>query len=247
MKYLSVVLSLLLQSNVAANSVVLDIAHRGYAAVNPESTLQAFQKAHEQGADGIEFDVRQTQDNVVVVTHDANIAALANRTVESVLFSDLYVETEIPSLEEVLIFSKRSGQTIWLEIKQSHRYPGIIDRVLALINQYELQDVTVIQSFNHNDLQQIHSKQPGLKLLALYSSGFSLNNVTPYSDYIGLPIIQAYLDPEMIRRLHEAGKQVIFWRRNYRSENKQVLQQFIDAGADGFMLDRSLKAIMHSR
>ena len=247
MKYLSVFLWLLLCNDAAANVQILDIAHRGYAAVNPESTLQAFQNAHEQGADGLEFDVRQTQDNVIVVTHDPNIPALSNRPIESILFSDLYMETDIPSLQAVLIFAKQSGQTIWLEIKQSHRYPGIIDRVLALINQYELQDVTVIQSFNHNDLLQIKRKQPGLKLLALYSSGFSLNTVAPHFDYIGLPIAQAYLDSTMIRRLHHAGKQVIFWRRDYRSENKQVLQQFINAGADGFMLDRSLKAIMHNR
>jgi len=51
----------------------------------------------------------------------------------------------------------------------------------------------------------------------------------------------------MIRQLHEAGKQVIFWRRNDRSENKQVLERFIEAGADGFMLDRPLKAIMQNR
>ncbi len=247
MKYFIAIVWLLLSTNAAANSKILDIAHRGYAALNPESTLLAFQKAHEQGADGLEFDVRQTQDNVLVVTHDANVPALANRAVEDSLFSELYMETDIPSLEEVLTFSQRSGQMVWLEIKQSHRYPGIIDRVLALINQYDLKDVTVIQSFNHNDLKIINDKQPDLKLLALYTSGFSLNNVTPYSDYIGLPIAQVYLDPMMIRQLHEAGKQVIFWRRNDRSENKQVLERFIEAGADGFMLDRPLKAIMQNR
>jgi len=247
MKWLIGFLCLVLHSTASADAEVWDIAHRGYAAVNPESTMQAFQSAHEQGADGLEFDVRQTQDNVLVVTHDANIAALANLPVESTLYSDLYMATDIPSLDEVLTFSKRSGQTVWLEIKQSHRYPGIIDRVIASIDQYGLEDVTVIQSFNHNDLQLIKQKKPGLRLLALYSSGFSLNRVDSFTDYIGLPITQAYLNPVLISNLQKMGKQVIFWRRNNRSENKQLLQQFIDAGADGFMLDRSLKAIMQGK
>ena len=247
MKWLGVFLCLVLHSTASADAEVWDIAHRGYAAVNSESTMRAFQNAHEQGADGLEFDVRQTQDNVLVVTHDANIAALANLPVESTLYSDLYMATDIPSLDEVLTFSKRSGQTVWLEIKQSHRYPGIIDRVIASIDQYGLEGVTVIQSFNHNDLQAIKQKKPGLRLLALYSSGFSLNRVDSFTDYIGLPITQAYLNPALISNLQKMGKQVIFWRRNNRSENKQLLQQFIDAGADGFMLDRSLKAIMQGK
>jgi len=244
MKWLSGFLSLVLLIPATASADVWDIAHRGYAAVNPESTMLAFQRAHEQGADGLEFDVRQTQDRVLVVTHDSTIPELANSLVESTLFSDLSRATDIPSLDKVLAFAKRSGQTVWLEIKQSHRYPGIIDRVIGLVEQYGLADVTVIQSFNHNDLQTIKQKKPELRLLALYASGFRLNDVPSYVDYLGLPIDQIYLNATMISRLHQMGKQVIFWRRNDLSENKQVLQQFIDAGADGFMLDRSLKAIM---
>lgn len=248
MKWISVFLWVLLAASVSAhaavNTEVLDIAHRGYAAVNPESTLQAFQNAHQQGADGIEFDVRQTQDGVVVVTHDATVPTLSNQPVENILFADLYMATEIPSLEEVLVFAQDAGQTVWLEIKQSHRYPGVIDRVLALIAKYDLEDVTVIQSFNHNDLRVIKRKNPNVRLLALYIDSFSLNNLASYVDYIGLPIANNYLNAPLIQRVHAAGKQVVFWRRNDRSETKQVLQQFIDVGADGFMLDRPLKAIM---
>lgn len=242
--FLCASLGALLAGNASANTEVLDIAHRGYAAVNPESTLQAFQKAHQQGADGLEFDVRQTRDNVVVVSHDATIPALANQAVENILFADLYMSTDIPSLEEVLAFAKRSGQTVWLEIKQSHRYPGMIDRVLELIAKYSLEEVTVVQSFNHGDLKALRIKRPNLRLLALYTSNFSLNNVASYVDYVGLPISNHYLNSALIKGLHETGVQVIFWRRNHRSESKQVLQQFIDIGADGFMLDRSLKVIM---
>ncbi|MGB1311087.1 MAG: glycerophosphodiester phosphodiesterase [Leucothrix sp.] len=236
----------MLFSQAIANTAVLDIAHRGYAAINPESTLQAFRNAHELGADGIEFDVRQTQDGVLVVSHDPNIPALNNRPLENIAFSELYMATEIPSLDAVLLFAKQSGQTVWLEIKQSHRYPNIIERVLNQINYYELAEVTVIQSFNHTDLYTIHRKQPGLNLLALYVNNFSLRSVATYINFVGLPIVNRYLDSSMIEALHQSGKQVIFWRRNHLSENRQRLQSFIDAGADGFMLDRPLKVIMQA-
>jgi len=49
------------------------IAHRGASADAPENTLAAFRLAIEQGADGIEFDVRSTHDGVSVVIHDADL------------------------------------------------------------------------------------------------------------------------------------------------------------------------------
>ena len=227
-----------------ANAGWLDIAHRGYATDNPESTLRAFKQAHEQGADGIEFDVRQTSDGVLVVTHDVSIPALGNRFVSNIVFSDIYLETEIPSLEEVLIFAKEVDQTIWIEIKQSHLYPNIIQNVLGLITEYGLEQNTVIQSFNHQDLNTIKQIQPDIQLLALFSSNYTLSRVPVAANYVGLPISSQYQNANLVGRLHAVGKKVIFWRTNEISETKQSLRGFIDIGADGFMLDRSLKRII---
>ena len=47
------------------------IAHRGASFAAPENSLEAFQRAIEQGADRIELDVRFTSDGVPVVMHDA--------------------------------------------------------------------------------------------------------------------------------------------------------------------------------
>ena len=51
------------------------VAHRG-ASGQPgvENTLESFQKAIELGVDMVEFDVRKTKDNVLVVYHDKNFA-----------------------------------------------------------------------------------------------------------------------------------------------------------------------------
>ena len=52
----------------------LIIGHRGASAIAPENTLAAFKRAIQDGADGIEFDVRLSQDGVPVVIHDATLA-----------------------------------------------------------------------------------------------------------------------------------------------------------------------------
>ncbi len=49
------------------------IAHRGASALRPEHTLAAFQAAIDQGADGLECDVRLTADGHVVCLHDRRI------------------------------------------------------------------------------------------------------------------------------------------------------------------------------
>jgi glycerophosphoryl diester phosphodiesterase len=48
----------------------LIIAHRGASAYAHENTLEAFRIAMEMGADMIEFDVRRTGDDVLVLSHD---------------------------------------------------------------------------------------------------------------------------------------------------------------------------------
>ena len=62
------------------------IAHRGAARLAPENTLEAFARAVELGADGIETDISVTKDGVYVLWHDADPdgkVALARQSVVS--------------------------------------------------------------------------------------------------------------------------------------------------------------------
>src|SRR4051794_14509588 len=55
---------------VQRSSVPLLIAHRGASVDAPENTLAAFRLAIEQGADGLECDLRMSKDGVIVISHD---------------------------------------------------------------------------------------------------------------------------------------------------------------------------------
>jgi len=55
--------------------------------VAPENTIEAFTRALEQGADGVELDVHRTSDGGLVVHHDAEadgLGVLAARTLEDI-------------------------------------------------------------------------------------------------------------------------------------------------------------------
>ena len=45
-------------------------AHRGASAYAPENTLEAFELAVSQGADGVELDIQMTKDGSLAVIHD---------------------------------------------------------------------------------------------------------------------------------------------------------------------------------
>ena len=57
-------------------------AHRGASGYAPENTLDAFQKAVEMGADGIELDVQMTKDGELVVIHDETILTKHIRNIQ---------------------------------------------------------------------------------------------------------------------------------------------------------------------
>ena len=55
-------------------------AHRGASGYAPENTMDAFQKAIEMKADGIELDVHLTKDGEVVVIHDEVLDRVSDGT-----------------------------------------------------------------------------------------------------------------------------------------------------------------------
>lgn len=56
----------------------LVIAHRGSSHEEPEHTLAAYVRAVEEGADGVECDVRLTADDHLVCVHDRTVARTSN-------------------------------------------------------------------------------------------------------------------------------------------------------------------------
>ena len=53
-------------------------AHRGASGYAPENTLDAFQKAVEMGADGIELDLQMTKDGELDGIDDETVARVSN-------------------------------------------------------------------------------------------------------------------------------------------------------------------------
>ena len=60
--------------------VPLVFAHRGGAALAPENTMPAFERAVALGVHGLELDVGLSRDGVVMVHHDAHLDRTTDAT-----------------------------------------------------------------------------------------------------------------------------------------------------------------------
>lgn len=107
------------------------IGHRGAAAYAPENTLASFREARKRGAFWIEFDVKLTSDNRLVIMHDASLkrtagldAMVATTTYENLRkldaggwFGPSFRGERVPDFEETIALLRELGLGANIEIK----------------------------------------------------------------------------------------------------------------------------------
>lgn len=131
------------------------IGHRGASARAPENTLAAFALALEEGARGIELDVRLSADGNVVVMHDATVARTTNgegrvaqMTASELRALDAGMGQAVPTLDDVFE-AFGPGMLYNVELKVGGLWDGgLASAVADRIEAYHLQNHVVVSSFN---------------------------------------------------------------------------------------------------
>jgi glycerophosphoryl diester phosphodiesterase len=173
----------------------LIIGHRGASAVAPENTLAAFRRAVEDGADGIEFDVRLSADNVPVVIHDADLRRTgANNAFVRELSShelqttdvgswfnrrfperarDEYTRECVPTLEDALRMSN-GDLTLYIEMKCLRSEAHTLANAIAhLLREYNLVKRAIVESFTLEAIIAVKQIAPEIKTAALFEPKWS--------------------------------------------------------------------------
>ena len=134
------------------------VAHRGSSELNPEHTLGAYVAALDEGADGLECDVRLTADGHLVCVHDRRVDRTANgrgvvSTMDLAQLDELdfaswknpwaELDDEAPDLDEdrrKVLTLRRLLETVAdydrpvdlaIETKHPTRYAGLVERRLV--------------------------------------------------------------------------------------------------------------------
>ena len=110
------------------------IAHRGGAGLGGvENTLEAFENAIELGIDMVEFDVRRTKDNALIVYHDSSID---DRLLKDMTYSEIQTLAErkgfsVPSFIDVI---KLCHNRVFMDIEIKET--GYEARVVKILHKY---------------------------------------------------------------------------------------------------------------
>ena len=169
----------------------LIVAHRGSSIRAPENTIAAFQMAIEDGADGIEFDVRLSKDGVPVVIHDDDlrrtgrrperIADLTSDELGSIdvgswlnakqpgLANPEFSTQTVPKLSEVLGLLNGSTGLIYIELKcDEWNCVDLVTAVCELVRESGRLSQIIIKSFKLGAIPEIRHCLPDVATAALF-------------------------------------------------------------------------------
>jgi len=148
----------------------------------PENSMFAFTKALESGLKGIEVDVRLTSDDRVVVFHDEFVERVLNgmgnccdmtfQELQGLTFKENVSGLElvsdwqsfisdklpnervdrVPSFEQVILFAKKYGLKIIIDLKEVKRRELLYKKLVELFKKYDLYQDAFVGSFNPFDL-----------------------------------------------------------------------------------------------
>jgi len=141
------------------------IGHRGAAGLALENTIKSIQTAREYNVDAIEFDVRLTKDEHVVLSHDRHLARvsinpskIAELELDEVLKVELFDDHRISTLQDAI---KACGDTpMVIELKEL----GMAERVLEILEKYKDKSIT-ITSLWHDELRVVRKQRPDIPIL----------------------------------------------------------------------------------
>ncbi len=155
---------------------MLIFAHRGASADAPENTLLAIDLALTQQADGIEIDVHQLGDELVVI-HDRWVSrttngnrVLTDYTLEELQTLDAGQGQFVPTLWQVL--QRVQGQCfINIEVKGVNKVSLVNVCISKAVSQLNFKpEQFIVTSFNHHLLLAFKSIAPTIRIGALTAS-----------------------------------------------------------------------------
>ncbi|MBD5137480.1 MAG: glycerophosphodiester phosphodiesterase [Lachnospiraceae bacterium] len=220
-------------------------AHRGASAKYPENSMSAFEGAVELGADWIELDVQQTKDGEIIVMHDSNFKRTTGKNcnvwkmkyedVENLdcgkWFSKDYKGERVPLLKDVVEYAKAEGIKLNIELKPTGHEKDFEKAVIDIVNEYEYKNRCVITSQNYKALKNV--KKYDEEITTVYVMGVAYGNILKLTAADNFSIKYYYATDELIKRVHNAGKELYVWTVNSESS----INKMIDLNVDNIITD----------
>ena len=214
--------------------------HRGACGYAPENTLRAFDLAIQQGAQGIELDVQQVG-NELLVFHDKTLNRITNGTgwvtdfpVPVLRALDAGGGERIPLLSEVLALVNQRV-CVNIEIKDHQSAEAVAHLVTHHVQQHQWSyEAFLVSSFDFDQLRRVHNANPAIPLGVLCEN--SLDEALAFAGEHGAFSMHPSLtcvNESFVEQAHGAGFKVYVFTVNERAD----VARMIAWGVDGVFSD----------
>lgn len=227
------------------------IGHRGAAAYAPENTLDGIRTAHDMGLQWVELDVKLSKDSVAIIFHDDELDRTTNgtgkvadndfKTLQDLdcgsWFSDSFIGTEIPTLEQALEEIINLGMAVNLEIKPC---PGreleTAEVALDILARYwDEPQKLILSSFEAVSLETCKDMAP--EWLRGYLVGKEPHeNWDEYADYLDIATLNIdgrELGVEQFKEFKKLNKPILAYTIN----DAQMAHYLFQLGVSGIFTD----------
>ena len=159
-----------------ANRLALVSAHRGQKdPLAAENSLASFTNTVERGPIFIEIDIARSADGVLMLMHDATLDRTTTGTgpLADKDYRDLrrlwlkdgkgeITEERIPTLEEALVWARRNGAVLQLDLK-----PGVpLAEVLAHVRENRMENQVILIAYNLAETRAALARAPDMMISA---------------------------------------------------------------------------------
>ncbi|MBJ8072094.1 glycerophosphodiester phosphodiesterase family protein [Bacillus cereus] len=234
---------------------IKNIAHRGASAYAPEHTIDAYTLGQQLKGDYIEIDLQMTKDGHLIAMHDEtlnrttngaglvkehslvdikqlNAGSFFNKKHPSLAKKE-FEDAKVPTLEEI-IETFGHNANYYIETKSPDEYPRMEEKLLEIINHYQINDKVIIQSFSEESLRKIHNFNANIPLVQLlsYKKAVQLteSEIEKYKTYcIGLGMNYKYIDATYVKTIQKFGLEV----HPFTVDNEKDMKKLISWGVDG--------------
>lgn len=213
---------------VAVESGVKYVAHRGYSYRYPENTEASFRAAADLGFYGIETDIRKTKDGYYVCNHndtvkyadgstlkiaDNDLAALTAKPVENTKTS---TPAHLCTFETYLQACKSGGKVAVIELKDYFSKSEFLNVLRIVDETYDRKQITFI-SFSYVTLKEAQKADPTVPLQYLSQTPNDAQFAQCLRNNISIDV-KLSADPEknvvteeLVTTFHNAGLTVNVW------------------------------------
>jgi len=229
--------------NFYPNDRPLLFGHRGSPAYFTENTRSSFKKAIEQGADGLELDIRLSKDKKIIIFHDRDLKRLvgAKHKIKDLTYKQLQEHTfeneeTVPLLDDIVPLLDKT-KAFNIEIKSDGLFKGhnIIKPLVGFLDKNNFDNKCIVSSFNPLILLRLKLKRPQTIIGYLYNRNICFHQwhnmawiirVRPES----LHIHYSLLDSWIVRWARKKGMRI----NSYTINDKNIYE---NANIDGAFTD----------